>query len=215
MMRRTMLVVVGVVAVALAIAATANASVPKGYEVVTCGTALKLEHVATSYRLHSQEVAYGTGSGQQSVTIKSEGQDMNDLWQIAGASGKECRRGQKIKCGSTIRLFHVGSQKWLHSHNFQSPLSHNQEVSAFGDHSQSDTGDNWKVECSGTYWKRDDTVRFRHADTKMYLHSTGRHQFNRPISGQREVCAYAKSSNLNQWRAAEGYFLKYMPKNAN
>ena len=32
---------------------------------VTCGSALKLQHVKTNVRLHSHEVNYGSGSGQQ------------------------------------------------------------------------------------------------------------------------------------------------------
>ena len=152
----------------------------------------------------------------QSITLKEEAQDANDLWVVHGTNEKECRRGSKIKCGATIRLQHAGTGRWLHSHQFQSPLSKNQEVSAFGDSSKTDSGDNWKVECSGTYWKRTDSVRFKHVDTKKYLHSTGRHQFNRPIAGQREVCAHSsKTSALSEWKAAEGFFLKYMPKKAD
>ena len=36
-----------------------------GYEFVTCGSAIKLQHASSLYRLHSHEVAYGAGSGQQ------------------------------------------------------------------------------------------------------------------------------------------------------
>ena len=32
---------------------------------VTCGSVLKLQHVRTNVRLHSHEVSYGSGSGQQ------------------------------------------------------------------------------------------------------------------------------------------------------
>lgn len=35
---------------------------------VTCGSIIKLKHKNTKTRLHSHEVTYGTGSGQQSVT---------------------------------------------------------------------------------------------------------------------------------------------------
>ena len=36
-----------------------------GFEYVTCGSAVKLAHVPTEFRLHSHKVAYGTGSKQQ------------------------------------------------------------------------------------------------------------------------------------------------------
>ena len=39
-----------------------------------------------------------------------------------------------------IRLQHLNTGRFLHSHLFTSPLSGNQEVSAFGDLSGGDTG---------------------------------------------------------------------------
>lgn len=38
-----------------------------------------------------------------------------------------------IKCGDIIRLQHLPTGKNLHSHYFQSPLSGNQEISAYGE----------------------------------------------------------------------------------
>ncbi len=72
-----------------------------------------------------------------------------------------------IKCNSIIRLFHVTTKRNLHSHNFDSPLSHNQEVSAYGDEGVSDEGDLWKVVCTSQndYWLRKDSVRFQHVAT--------------------------------------------------
>jgi len=40
-----------------------------------------------------------------------------------------------------------------------------------------------------------------------YLHVSG-DAYGRPISGQREVSGYSYASDLNQWKAAEGIFLK-------
>lgn len=40
---------------------------------------------------------------------------------------------EPVKCGDTIRLHHLATNKNLHSHHFQSPLSGNQEISAYGD----------------------------------------------------------------------------------
>ena len=45
-----------------------------------------------------------------------------------------------VKCGDTIRLQHLATKRNLHSHFFQSPLSHNQEVSCFGEGGDGDTG---------------------------------------------------------------------------
>lgn len=49
-----------------------------------------------------------------------------------------CR--EPIACGTTIRLEHLATGKNLHSHHFPSPLSNNQEVSAFGENGEGDTG---------------------------------------------------------------------------
>ena len=37
-------------------------------DVVTCGSVLKLQNIKFNSRLHSHDVKYGSGSGQQSVT---------------------------------------------------------------------------------------------------------------------------------------------------
>lgn len=100
-------------------------------------------------RLHSHDVKYGTGSGQQSVTATEVQEDINSHWLIKPAKGKTCLRGDPIKCGSIIRLEHVETKKNLHSHLFSSPLSGNQEISCYGDNGEGDSGDNWMVICSG------------------------------------------------------------------
>lgn len=51
---------------------------------VTYGSTVKLMHEKTKVRLHSHDVAYGSGSGQQSVTGFPEIDDSNSYW--VGAS---------------------------------------------------------------------------------------------------------------------------------
>lgn len=106
-----------------------------------------------------------------------------------------------------MRLFHLATKRNLHSHLFMSPLSNNQEVSAFGDNGQGDDGDNWIIECDDTYWRRDSSVRIRHELTKKYLHVTG-DQYGRPIQGQYEVSCFSYANSLNQWRVQEGIYIK-------
>ena len=36
--------------------------------VMSCGSVIKLKHKETGHHLHSHEIAWGSGSGQQSVT---------------------------------------------------------------------------------------------------------------------------------------------------
>lgn len=116
---------------------------------VTCGSVVKIKNTDYNVRLHSHDVKYGTGSGQQSVTATEVQEDINSHWLVKAGTGKICPRGQPIKCGSTIRLEHVETKKNLHSHHFQSPLSGNQEISCYGEKGEGDSGDNWIVVCSG------------------------------------------------------------------
>lgn len=181
-----------------------------GFQFVTCGTVLKLIHVDTSIRLHSHDVKYGSGSGQQSVTGVTHADDVNSYWVVKGRhAAEQCTRGEPIKCGDIIRLQHLQTRLFLHSHFFQSPLSQNQEVSCFGDGTDTggDESDNWQVECNTDHWRRDDPVRFKHAATQKYLHSTG-HTYGRPINGQREISCYPTPTQQNLWKAMEGIYLK-------
>ncbi|XP_029423007.1 stromal cell-derived factor 2 isoform X2 [Nannospalax galili] len=101
--------------------------------VVTCGSVVKLLNTRHNVRLHSHDVRYGSGSGQQSVTGVTSVDDSNSYWRIRGKTATVCERGTPIKCGQPIRLTHVNTGRNLHSHHFTSPLSGNQEVSAFGE----------------------------------------------------------------------------------
>ncbi|XP_784191.1 stromal cell-derived factor 2 [Strongylocentrotus purpuratus] len=182
-------------------------AVQMDYEYVTCGSTVKLINQKYNVRLHSHDIHYGSGSGQQSVTAVDSTTDKNSYWQIKGKLDKNCIRGAPVKCGSTIRLQHVATKRNLHSHNFQSPLSSNQEVSCFGEDGHGDEGDNWAVICSTTNWKRNEPVRFKHVATENYLSMSGQ-TYGRPIHGQREVCGLSSLSTANQWRAVEGIFVK-------
>ena len=98
---------------------------------VTCGSALKLQHVKTNVRLHSHEVNYGSGSGQQvpqvllvyclyninnmvrfitfyhqSVTGISHSDDVNSYWLVGGKHGERCQRGLVVP--QTVRISGYG-----------------------------------------------------------------------------------------------------------
>ena len=69
--------------------------------------------------------------------------------------------------------------KNLHSHNVQSVLSQQQEVTAFGQgDGKGDGGDDWYVICHSDYWKRDDMVQLRHKDTGKFLGTASHLVFN-------------------------------------
>ncbi|XP_063547487.1 stromal cell-derived factor 2 [Cydia strobilella] len=177
-------------------------------EFVTCGTILKIMNVDLRLRLHSHDVKYGSGSGQQSVTAVDAADDYNSHWLVRASMGDTCKRGEPIKCNSNIRLHHVSSKKNLHSHYFSSPLSGNQEVSCYGDDGgEGDSGDHWTVVCNNDYWRRDSPIKLRHVDTAAFLAGSGR-TFGRPISGQGEIVGVTSQYGAyTDWQAKEGLFV--------
>lgn len=60
-------------------------------DLITCGSVLKLQNAADNIRLHSHEVKYGSGSGQQSVTGMAHSDDVNSHWQILGCKWRRKR----------------------------------------------------------------------------------------------------------------------------
>jgi hypothetical protein len=175
---------------------------------VTYGSILKLMHEKTKYRLHSHDVPYGSGSGQQSVTGYPEVDDANSYWIVRPTLDSSEKQGDPINTGALIRLQHMKTRKWLHSHLHASPISGNLEVSCFGGEEESDTGDYWRVmiERSGTTWKQDKKIRLQHVDTGGYLHSHNK-KYQRIAGGQQEVCGIREKQQNNIWLAAEGVYL--------
>lgn len=62
-------------------------------EYVTCGSVIKLRNVDYDVGLHSHDVRYGTGSGQQSVTGTEQREDVNSYWAIWLIGENEFSRG--------------------------------------------------------------------------------------------------------------------------
>uniref|UniRef100_A0A8C6V8I1 Stromal cell derived factor 2 n=1 Tax=Naja naja TaxID=35670 RepID=A0A8C6V8I1_NAJNA len=168
---------------------------------VTCGSVVKLLNPRHGVRLHSHDVRYGSGSGQQSVTGVTSVDDSNSYWRVRGKSSSVCERGTPVQCGQTIRLTHINTGRNLHSHHFTSPLSGNQCSAGGG------PLDDWTVLCSSKFWERQSEVRFKHASTEVLLSVTGE-QYGRPIHGQREVHGLADSGQDSFWKAMEGIFVK-------
>nr|CAG4645831.1 EOG090X0E0P [Lynceus sp. MCZ IZ 141354] len=173
---------------------------------VTCGSVIKLQNLAYKVRLHSHDVKYGSGSGQQSVTGTELKEDVNSHWAILGPLNQTCKRGDAMECGNTLRFQHLTTKKFLHSHYFSSPLSGNQEVSAFGENGVGDAGDHWKLVCDGDFWDRGDSVMFKHVDTGVFLGVSGQ-TYGRPINGQFEIIGISGGGQSAKWEAAEGFFV--------
>ncbi|KAL9244725.1 hypothetical protein vseg_018467 [Gypsophila vaccaria] len=186
---------------------SAVSAVPEGVE-VTYGSVIKLMHEKTKHRLHSHDVPYGSGSGQQSVTGFPNVDDSNSYWVVKPVPNTSAKQGDTIKSGSIVRLQHMKTRKWLHSHLHASPISGNLEVSCFGGENDSDTGDHWKLEIEGkgNVWRQDQRVRLQHVDTGGYLHSHDK-KYQRIAGGQQEVCGVREKGRDNVWLAAEGVYL--------
>ncbi len=51
------------------------------------------------FRLHSHDIKWGSGSGQQSVTAVSAMDDPNSYWTIKPAHGEQCPQGTPVRHG--------------------------------------------------------------------------------------------------------------------
>ncbi|KAF9949360.1 hypothetical protein BGZ70_001807 [Mortierella alpina] len=113
---------------------------------VHMGSKICLRHLASGRYVRSSARAYQGGSGQQVV----------------------------LPYGSRVRLYHMATFKWLHSHQVKSPSSGQNEVSAYGNDNLSDNNDNWiveKVDGGSGDWHANDQFLLRHEGTGAYLHS--------------------------------------------
>ena len=161
---------------------------------VTYGSVVKIRHVDTLYELSSETKNLGTGSGQQLVTFVDKPSSSNTLWWVRPAHhGHEAEYAHNvdntslaspIPCQSIVRLTHLDTMRNLHSHGVTSPLSRQQEVTAYGQgDGKGDGGDNWRVECDHKYWTRNQDFRLFHMDTQSYLGTAKNVEFNQNTCG--------------------------------
>jgi len=193
-----------------------QAALPTDKGPVTCGSVVKLIHVESGKNLHSHQIAWGSGSGQQSVTATGTSSDKGSMWILKeGQKLDSCTTGTPIKCNDVIRFQHMDTGKNLHSHAFRAPLSGQQEVSGFGEDGKGDTGDDWTVICDSdkTFWGRYESVQLQHTDTKKYLMTHSQFMFDArncghqcPIMDQLEVSSTGRGSMSTRWRTDQGVF---------
>lgn len=192
-------------------------------ELVTYGSTVKLEHVASGTRLHSHDVAYGTGSGQQSVTGFPHARDANSYWIVKSAHEDVPKlAGEPVICGDLVRLQHLNTGKNLHSHEHKAPMNRDREVSAYairmdGRWAYGDIADNWVLDCvsrsKGQEWKRFEHVRFKHEERGTYLAANSGLKFGDPIPKQLQVSASSRKNANTMWKTNEGfYFAPPKPK---
>eukprot|EP01083_Nonionella_stella_P066912 176608_1 len=195
-------------------------------EPITIGSLMKIRHDNSGHLLHSHEISWGSGSQQQSVTAYPTLGDGNSLWQLyASYENHNFTHASAIECGDIVRLKHVKTKKWLHSHApHRAPLSHKQEVTCFGDEANSDASDNWKVICNKkgskadpdiiNWWRRGVSFALQHVATKHYLFTSKKSEFNDgncrgcPILGQYEVAASEKKVKGARWISSHGFYFR-------
>jgi len=173
-------------------------------QAVKYGDSITLTHVNTGHSLHSHGINYSHSgsSGQQQITAYS-GSDSNDLWLVKAQDGlpADYYTERPIRHGNIIRLEHIQTKRNLHSHGgIPSPLTGQQEVSAYGDMGEGDFNDNWKVEVrGGGVWYEKKRVRLIHVDTGGALHSHAGHSHPQFTAGQQEVTCYKGRDDNDFW----------------
>jgi hypothetical protein len=152
-------------------------------------------HENTKMSLHSHGINYPKGSHQQEVT-GYWGRDGNDMWFVNRIGNSE---NPRFHHGDIITLSHALTGCNLHSHHIVSPVSKQQEVSAYCGR---DSNDYWRLDTMGQkYWSSGNRFRLFHVNTGFSLHS---HNLRLPFgSHQQEVTAYKGRDSNDYWRVQQ------------
>ena len=195
-------------------------------QVLTWTTTSRFKHYESGFYLHSHEISYGSGSGQQSVTGLESDNDAGSLWTVKEGNGEPlCLTGDRIKWGQKIRLEHMNTQKNLHTHTYKAPVSDRQEVSWYGNNGVGDSSDNWFIEWkdkpNGENVEGKTYFYLKHEITNAYLYAEKLSIFDNnncrhcPIKGQLEISATNSKDNKALWRFVSGYFYSPTDKGTN
>ncbi|KAF5386295.1 hypothetical protein D9757_008600 [Collybiopsis confluens] len=118
---------------------------------IALGSEISIRHYNTQGGyLHSHASVYPTGSKQQQITLYPH-RDQNNDWRVTNAMHIDPPEGLRyITNGMRIKLYHISTEKHLHSHDFRPPVSEvdfQNEVSAYGAPGfAGDANDDWIVE---------------------------------------------------------------------
>lgn len=181
-------------------------SVGKEPEPVRYRDVVRLVHDATKHALHSHNIPLcHPGTSQQQQVTAFGGNDANDLWVVKAENGMSefARRSEVVTSGSIVRLEHRSTRKNLHSHaDFPSPVTRQQEVTAFGQDGVGDANDNWRVDVAdGGVWREGVPIRLVHLGTNVALHSHTGHRHDKFTSGQQEVTGFQERDDNDYWVA--------------
>lgn len=142
--------------------------------------------------LHSHTHLYPAGSKQQQVTGYHH-RDQNNIWMVDRPFvvnvtftdlDPQDLPLEQVKSGDLIRLRHVVTGRFLHSHPVAPPIStkeHQNEVSCYGHFPSKfgDSNDNWKIDALGLKTGTpisavSDKIMFWHPNQSCGLHSRGK-----------------------------------------
>ncbi|KAI9493407.1 MIR motif-containing protein [Zychaea mexicana] len=167
------------------------------------GNVIYLKHDATEKFLNSEDGDnYEEGSGQQKVyTCDDESE-----WLVLPIAGQEDQMSYQVGFDDQFRLLHVASGRYLHSHpDIASPVTGQQEVTAFGSEEESDENDTWQLQAFPDHeydpedylWHLEIPIVIRHVMTGQTLHSheeeLGDDHF--------EVTGYVGTDDNDKWQA--------------
>lgn len=173
---------------------------------ILIGDTIRLLHRLTGFALHSHPALYShPGTSRQQQVTAYRGADSNDYWVVKAQHGfgDTSRRGRVVSNGDIIRLEHRNTRKNLHSHRgTPSPVTGQQEVTAFGTDGVGDTNDNWRVDISQRgLWEEDVPMRLIHVLSECALHSHLGCAHPQYTSGQQEVTCFAQRDENDLWLA--------------
>jgi hypothetical protein len=168
--------------------------------VVNFGDRIKLKHIATNHVLHSHNLFYSTGSGQQQVTCFAQRND-DDWWEVQSVNGQQ----GPVPYGTPVLFRHVTTGAFLHSHaNILSPVTHQQEVTCFRGR---DSNDNWTINPvnygGSNVLTAGVPIIITHLNTNRRLHSHPERFYLDATNFQQEVTCYHIPDQNDHWRVIE------------
>lgn len=190
------------------------------HDPITYGSAVKLLSSASvddkRFFLSSLGVQWnGRPEGVNVVTTMLDEAKPEVYWTITSASDEKGKpSGLPVKCGSTVRLLHAMTRKYLHANRqFSAKLSGKMEAVTAGSPGSKEKADDFVLECNEVTWEMHSQIRLKHVATGEYLASFSSLQFHPhncpgcPMIGHREAIVSSASGSESYWSVEGGIIL--------
>jgi dolichyl-phosphate-mannose-protein mannosyltransferase len=164
--------------------------------------------------LKSEDSAYLGGSMQQ-IVYAGYAKNESSVWRMIKIHVREDEsvteiqdeESMFIKSGDYVKFVHMITEKYLHSHNVESPLSKENkfnEVSCYGSERENNTDENdyWKIYSDTEYVEtRTSHIKLLHVKTGMYM---GMRSPNNPLAPNKlEVYTSVEAGHENRYFMVE------------